>query len=748
MTDGILLQEARHDPWLEAYDVIMVDEAHERSLNIDFVLGLVYRAIARRRDLRVVVSSATLDAKIFQRFFAPLVPVVPRIFIEARAFPIRIHYQPPPSASFEALNEAVVETIMARAASGAAGHMLVFLAGEGNIQRIAEALAEANLGPSWKVMMLFGRLKRQEQEEIFLDFPGVQKVILSTNIAETSITVPGVRFVIDTGLAKVPCFHAKTGVTTLREEPISQAAANQRAGRAGRDGPGTVVRMWEESAQAARPAFTTEEIKRVDLSEAVLRLIDLGVRDVEAFALPTAPPASQLSEALTALMAMGAITEDRQLTEIGRQMVPYPLSPPLARMLVEAGMRAPEALADVAVIGAFLSVRAPFMTPTGQEWEARRAHRKLAHPLGDALTALAVFRAWHKNSDRARYCRLNYLDADTMAFIDRAQEQLLDIAASHGLSPPIGGEGEGEGRGGGAGRAHGAKPEAVLRCLAMGFASRVLRRRGPTYETVGGLRVALHPSSALFHDPPAYVVAAELMHARRLYGFFASALRAEWLADINPQAAAAWGTAAGPRRGGKGKDGRQPAAERLQVGGISLRLEGRRRPVVVITSEQVAPLLRADARPDAEAAALKARLTGPKGEVWLRGRLGDLLAALPSLPVTGPDAPVLKLPWGAVLEPDRNLHALLAGMRHLGRPAAMPGGGSPGWLTLAYNGGGGFWFQISYSFADCLDEAIEALDTLGHDLHVLGLDVGDDLAALSDATSRLPAARQRLGAAG
>lgn len=378
MTDGILLQEVRSDPLLSRYDIIMVDEAHERTLNIDFTLGLLLNILRQRSDLKVVISSATLHPGHFQKFFSNVVGPVPVLVVPTRMYPLTIHYAPPKGGSPAALVDATIDVICQMAHETQDGHILVFLPGEGIINRVAQGLAGAVI-PRAVVLPLYGRLPQKEQERVFLDTAPNRKIILSTNIAETSITIDGTVGVIDCGLHKLPWHDGRTGVTTLREEPISRASATQRAGRAGRTAPGIVVRLYREEDMHRRAEFGSEEILRIDLSEAVLRLIDLNIKDLERFDFPTPPPRGKLVGALRHLGALGAIDKDRNLTAIGRRMVPFPLMPALARMVVEANDRFAGALHDVLLAGAFLSVRSPFNYPQGKEEAAQAAHAKFRH---------------------------------------------------------------------------------------------------------------------------------------------------------------------------------------------------------------------------------------------------------------------------------------------------------------------------------------------------------------------------------
>lgn len=700
MTDGILLQEARSDPKLGAYDIIMVDEAHERSLNIDFTLGLLHRVLQMRPDLKVVISSATLYPGHFQKFFADVVPHVPVIRIESRTYPIEINYQPlNGSGAPWAVAESVVEALQGLYTQGLDGHVLVFLPGEGIIHRVQEALLTQNW-PDVEVLPLFGRLTRQEQERIFDEFLGKHKIILATNIAETSITIDKVTTVVDSGLGKLPWFNTRTGVTTLRESPISQASATQRAGRAGRTGPGRVVRLYDEASWEQRPQYTPEEILRIDLSEAVLRLIDLGVHDIENFHFPTPPPKVKLQAALRALENMGAIDAQRHLTAIGRQMVPFPLSPALARMVVEAANRFPKATYDVLLVGAFLSVRSPWTYPAGEEEQARQAQKRLAQPLGDAVTAVATFYRWRRAADRQVFCKKNYLDPDTMTFIERSHQQLIDIAQQHGLEV----------------QEQAAEPEQIVRCIACGFADKLLIRRGPIYQTLTELNVAVHPSSSVYQTSERFAVAAELMSAGRTYAFNVSVLKPEWVQECNPLAAQQWRLT---QKRGKRQD--KPREELvlpptfLHLAGFKLPIHARggKRPMVDIPLAAVSQLqqISFDALPK-DATRWRAQIICPYG-VLARGSLHEILAMIPHIPWPEIDKEYnSNAPLGALLEPDRNLHTLGRYLSDLLQPVLGAKIAHPGWLALVSNGSGGFWYDVIPDFGDALRSSQDALDDL------------------------------------
>ncbi len=525
MTDGILLQEARTDPDFSRYGVIVVDEAHERTLNIDVTLGLLHRALQRRKDLRVVVASATLQPLLFQRYFESAVGHVAVVSIDARPFPVEILYKAARSDDEDALVEAAAIEIIEIIKSGEPGHILVFLAGEGAIRQVYEKLALSRLGRDVLLLPLYGKLTRAEQERVFDDLPdpNTRKVVLATNIAETSITITGVRFVVDSGVAKVPRFQSRTGMSTLFQEPVSKASCDQRAGRAGRTAPGKCIRLYPKRSYDERPDFADEEILRLDLTEVVLRLIDLGVKQVETFPLPTPPRKKALEAAIKQLETMGAIDNERNLTRIGLRMMPFPLSPSLSRMVVEAADRFPQVMDEVLMVAAFMSAHSPFLYPQGEEAEARAMQQTLHHPSGDAVTAVIALQRYLAAANPEGFAKEHYLDKDVMAFIRKAHRQLRDIAEGMGIVIQDGGD-----------------PTLIVRSVAAGYAHQILKQHGRAYAGMGDNLISIHPSSSLFSARAPFVVATDIVVSTRPYARNVSALRPEWVAEVNPELAREW----------------------------------------------------------------------------------------------------------------------------------------------------------------------------------------------------------------
>ncbi|MCA9514982.1 MAG: hypothetical protein KC635_08580, partial [Myxococcales bacterium] len=474
--------------------------------------------------------------------------------------------------------------------------------------------------------------------------------------------------------------------------------------RAGRTAPGKAVRLYSQKSYRSRPAYTDEEILRLELSDVVLRLINLGIHDVEDFPLPTPPPPAALRAALESLRAMGAIDGERRLTQIGERMMPFPLTPALARMVVEAAERYPNVVEEVLVVGAFLSARPPYLYPQGEENEARAAQESFAHPLGDAVTAVQVLRRYRAARNATAFCQHNYLDANIMAFIDKAHRQLTDIAVGHGIAVHGGGD-----------------VGNVVRSVAVGFARQIMRSsRGHTYEGPGEMAIAIHPSSSLFGRRAQYVVAAEIVISNRAYARFVSLLRPEWIAEANPELAEKWGLRKRLKKSEQRQvEARAPLPQSLDIGGVSIPFVNKRgRPEIVIPIERVPDLTQANLA-GLPTWALKMRTTIQQGRrSWGRGGpLAEVLCVLPHLPLPeGEPEQHRDVPEGALLESDRNLHTIARFLDRVLAPGLPSRGKHPGWLALVSNGETGFWFEVVSDYQDAVQTSLAALVDLGHAL--------------------------------
>jgi ATP-dependent helicase HrpA len=475
MTDGILLQEIKGDPLLTRYSVIMVDEAHERSLNIDFILGLLKRVLAARPEFKVVVSSATINAEVFSEYFDEC----PTVKIETRTWPVEVLYEPPEQEnSNEAVLAKIIQIVTRAHEQQIPGDILVFLPGEGLIKDTAAALAELPFRKGLEILPLYARLSSEEQERVFLDYPGKRKVICTTNIAETSVTIEGVTMVIDPGLAKMNFYNPRTFTSSLIEVPISRASANQRKGRAGRTRPGICYRLYRAQEFELRPLFTTEEIHRTDLSEVVLRMAELGIRNFESFDFLSPPGREAIVSAIETLNLLDALDDERGLTEIGRMMAVFPILPRLSRVIVEAIRRYPEVLEEVLIGAAFLSTKSPFLLPHGEELAARKAHHSFRDPNGDFISYLNIFRAYSRSGNKEKYCGRFYLDERTLHEIAERQ----GAARGDRFLP-------GHARG-----LRGVSVEDYLCAVSRGLIQFVCARSGRgVYQTLTAGRIQIHP---------------------------------------------------------------------------------------------------------------------------------------------------------------------------------------------------------------------------------------------------------------
>ncbi|MBP6221739.1 MAG: ATP-dependent RNA helicase HrpA, partial [Limnohabitans sp.] len=377
MTDGILLAETQTDPLLQAYDTIIIDEAHERSLNIDFLLGYLRQILPRRPDLKIVVTSATIDADRFAKHFASRNGPAPVIMVSGRTFPVEQRYRPFEESRDYGLNDAIADGVDELWQGGAGGDILIFLPGEREIREAADHLrkhlAHQPLTRNAEVLPLFARLSQAEQDQIFEASNG-RRIVLATNVAETSLTVPGIRYVIDAGTARVKRYSLRSKVEQLMVEPISQAAANQRAGRCGRVANGICIRLYDDKDFAGRPRFTDPEILRSSLAGVILRMKSLHLGVVEDFPFIEAPSKRAITDGYQLLAELGAVDDDNELTPIGKELARLPLDPRVGRMILEA--RGREALDEVLVIASAMSVQDVRDRPMDAQAQADQQHAK------------------------------------------------------------------------------------------------------------------------------------------------------------------------------------------------------------------------------------------------------------------------------------------------------------------------------------------------------------------------------------
>jgi len=426
MTDGLLLAELRSDRMLSRYDALIIDEAHERSLNIDFLLGVLRDLIKKRPEFRVVITSATIEPQRFAEHFTIQNTPPPVIEVSGRGYPVEIRYHPLDEEKIEPDDEQSISTQIARGICHAAdelaaegpGDILVFLPGEREIREAAHALEKHGLRHT-EILPLYARLSAKEQQRVFQPHHG-RRIVLATNVAETSLTVPGIHYVIDSGLARINRYHPRSRLQKLDIEPISQASANQRAGRCGRVAPGVCIRLFSEEDFQARPAFTDPEIRRSNLASVVLRLADLKLGQPENFAFIDPPDPRQLASARKQLFELKAINEENRLTQIGRSIARIPIDPALSRMIIAAREHSDDTVVDTLIVTAFLSINDPRERPADKRGAADTAHKAFALADSDFASALYLWQQWHhtrrhlSNRKARRWASENFLNANRL----------------------------------------------------------------------------------------------------------------------------------------------------------------------------------------------------------------------------------------------------------------------------------------------------------------------------------------------
>ncbi|QDX82855.1 ATP-dependent RNA helicase HrpA [Denitratisoma sp. DHT3] len=550
MTDGILLAETQGDPLLRAYDTIIIDEAHERSLNIDFLLGYLRQLLPRRPDLKVIVTSATLDAERFSRHFDDC----PVIEVSGRLYPIETRYRPFDDRKDVDVNDAIVEAVSEAHREGP-GDVLVFLPGEREIREAAEALRKHH-PPGLEILPLFARQSAQEQSRVFAPHQG-RRVVLATNVAETSLTVPGIRYVIDTGLARVKRYSHRNKVEQLQVESVAQSAAKQRAGRCGRVSSGVCFRLYAEEDFNKRPPHTDPEILRSSLAGVILRMKSLHLGDVEAFPFLEPPLPRMVVDGYQLLAELGAVDEDKQLTPVGAELAKLPLDPKIGRMILAA--REHGCLKEMLVIAAALSVQDPRERPQEQAGGADQAHAKWKDEKSEFLSWLKLWTAadevWrHETSSKQRqWCKREFISWMRMREWRDVHGQLMTLCHEHGWkissayppapspregvtsvrSTPAGNDAPALGRPGGGAPAAGSY-EAIHKALLTGLLGHIGLKSEEEQHYLGarGIKFHIHPGSSLVKKAGRWIVAAELVETSRLFARCVARIEPEWLEEV------------------------------------------------------------------------------------------------------------------------------------------------------------------------------------------------------------------------
>ncbi|PLW74249.1 ATP-dependent RNA helicase HrpA [Streptomyces sp. SCUT-3] len=526
MTDGILLAELQQDRMLQQYDTIIIDEAHERSLNIDFILGYLKQLLPKRPDLKVVITSATIDPERFSRHFSD----APIIEVSGRTYPVEVRYRPvvdpdaedpdPDRDQITAICDAVDEL-----GREGPGDILVFLSGEREIRDTADALNKKNLRFT-EVLPLYARLSSAEQHRVFQQHTG-RRIVLATNVAETSLTVPGIRYVIDPGTARISRYSHRTKVQRLPIEPVSQASANQRKGRCGRTSDGICIRLYSEEDFLSRPEFTDPEILRTNLASVILQMTAAGLGDVSAFPFIDPPDPRNIKDGVQLLEELGALDPKekdprKRLTPLGRKLSQLPVDPRLARMVLEADRNG--CVREVMVIAAALSIQDPRERPADKQQAADEKHRRFADENSDFTAFLNLWK-YLKEQQRElsssafrRMCRNEYLNFLRVREWQDIFQQLRQVARTMGIHLDD----------------KDADPQRVTLSLLAGLLSHIGLKDTDKNEYLGArsAKFAVFPGSALFKKPPRWIMSAELVETSRLWARVNARIEPEWIEPL------------------------------------------------------------------------------------------------------------------------------------------------------------------------------------------------------------------------
>jgi ATP-dependent helicase HrpA len=544
MTDGILLAESQGDRFFEQYDTIIIDEAHERSLNIDFLLGRLKQILSRRPDLKVIITSATIDAKRFADHFGKGEKPAPVIEVSGRTYPVEIRYRPPfdpdakdaeqtPKRSSSPSNRRRSEADMQAAVLDAVdelmldgpGDILIFMPTERDIHETAKSLRGRLLGKISKgqrsdILPLYARLSTKEQSRIFQTQPH-RRIVIATNVAESSLTVPGIHYVIDSGTARISRYSARSRMQRLPVEPVSQASANQRAGRCGRIGPGICIRLYTEDDYKGRDAYTAPEIQRTNLASVILQTTALRMGPLENFPFLEPPRMGTITDGYRSLYELGAIDEKNSITEVGRQLSRLPVDPRVGRLIL-AGHEE-NCLHEVLVIAAALELQDPRDRPIDKQQAADEAHAKFQDAKSDFMGYLKLWDFYHKvrsgasRSQLRKACQQNFLSYNRMREWVDIHHQLSELVAEVGLKPT---------------KRH-DNFDAIHRALLTGFlASIALLTDRHEYTAAGSQKVTIWPGSGLFSEKPKWIVAAELVETTKRYVRTVARINPDWIEPI------------------------------------------------------------------------------------------------------------------------------------------------------------------------------------------------------------------------
>jgi ATP-dependent helicase HrpA len=532
MTDGILLAEVQSDPLLERYDTLIIDEAHERSLNIDFLLGYLKQLLPKRPDLKIIITSATINTERFSEFFNG----APVIEVSGRTYPVELRYRPllEDKEKEADMGAAIIEAVDELARLDPLGDILIFLAGERDIRETAELLTKHKMRDT-EVVPLFSRLSVTEQDRVFKPHRG-RRIVLATNVAETSLTVPGIRFVIDPGLARISRYSHRTKVQRLPIEPVSQASANQRAGRCGRVSAGTCIRLYSEEDFLARPEYTDPEIRRTNLASVILQMMLMGLGDIENFPFIDAPDRRFITDGFHLLQELGAVDGRRGITALGRKLARLPLDPRHARIVLEADRQG--SLHEVLIIVSALTIQDPRERPLEAQQAADEKHARFADEDSDFIAYLNLWNYYHEQarhlsqSKLRKQCRAEFLSWLRMREWHDIHGQLLSQVREMGLVP----------------KQQAADYAAIHRALLSGLLSNIgikdereqkggpggKKQRKPQVEYLGARnnRFVIFPGSSQAKRSPKWLVGGELVETARLFARDVAKIDPEWLETL------------------------------------------------------------------------------------------------------------------------------------------------------------------------------------------------------------------------
>ena len=519
MTDGVLLRESLNQQDLDKYSCIIMDEAHERALNTDVLMGLIKKVLTRRRDLKLIVTSATMNSDRFSRFYGG----APEFVIPGRTFPVDIQFSRSPCEDYV---DSAVKQVLAIHVSQAAGDILVFMTGQEDIEVTCELIEDRlkllNDPPKLSILPIYSQMPADLQAKIFdKAAPGVRKVIVATNIAETSLTVDGIMYVVDAGFSKLKVYNPRMGMDTLQITPISQANASQRAGRAGRTGPGKAFHLYTELAFKNEFYIQTiPEIQRTNLANTVLLLKSLGVKDLLDFDFMDPPPQDTITTSLFDLWALGAIDHVGDLTPMGRTMTAFPMDPSLAKLLITSSQEY-ACSEEMLTIVSMLSVPSVFYRPKERQEESDVAREKFFVPESDHLTLLHVYSQWKSNGYSDSWCIRHFLHPKALRRAKEIREQIHDILAQQKDMELV---------------SCGTDWDVIRKCICSGYYHQAAKVKGigEYINLRTSVTVQLHPTSALYGLGylPDYVVYHELILTSKEYMSCVTSVDPHWLADL------------------------------------------------------------------------------------------------------------------------------------------------------------------------------------------------------------------------